>query len=146
MNQPMTWAAGRRPRTAALALVLLLVSALLVYAGWSRSGSAQPFARLRVSFVVPPAPLRTVELTLTCHPDGGTFPDPRSTCAAVARHRQFALENSSRAVCGGSPATPTVSVRGRYDGRPVDTYFDTCVTQHAGWWFAQARRALPLQR
>ena len=73
---------------------------------------------------------------LRCDPAGGTVPHPARICAAIMRHP--ALLYSFPGPGHSCPAgAPTVSIAGRWNGKPLHSRFSVCTggqEQQAGAW------------
>lgn len=100
--------------------------------GGSGSPSPSPAGRTDLRIVVTPGfvkgpPVR--QYRLTCHPPGGTVPDPATACDALASSPDL-LTQASPCL---TPDVGKATVTGVFRGRPVHLRFGMCGTDRGEW-------------
>jgi hypothetical protein len=89
-------------------------------------GDESPSTSLRLVAANPSVGRAT--LTLECEPASGDVPSPAAACAGLAREPQVLLRPKPFVCFGGTFSWWGVRITGRYGGKPVNVYFNTCWT------------------
>lgn len=125
------------PRSRALSRALVVggASISVVLLGACSSGSSPYPAQSAIDpsetslAIVVNADGKVHEWTLTCDPDGGTHPDPQGGCAFLDLAKQwgqdpFAPTPADRVCTKADGGQQTATVKGVWNGKPVDARFD----------------------
>ncbi|GHJ42069.1 SSI family serine proteinase inhibitor [Streptomyces sp. TS71-3] len=127
----------RRPAAAALAAAAALTLALTAAGTASAAGgsTAAPASSLRLTLLASDISQRPIDqATLECDPDGGTHPDPKAACAALAAVKgDFTrLPNVPGRTCPTVVDPVTAVATGTWQGAPVsyrEDFINRCAAE-----------------
>ncbi len=74
---------------------------------------------------------------LRCDPPRGNAPQPARLCESLAEHSETLLFTHKNQICAGGFLTPHIYVKGRYEGKRVNTESDGCagIPEAERLWF-----------
>jgi len=84
------------------------------------------------------------EYKLKCDPPGGTVPNPRGLCDALAEHSKTMLAQPAEGLCSMGVGSLFVDVEGRFRGKDVKTSQYICGGNGEGLFLWIRRGRLPV--